>query len=127
MTKISESNGIGHLMIIRTWIEHDAVRLHVPALWGLLVANGASHWTTDHFVHATHSDAILRHSSRCTTNALRTDHVHVNGLDAAEWWHSSPATHDVATRAIFSTVPNARMNCIGGVLYALHSVSSDAF
>lgn len=105
---------------------HDAVQPHVPALLGLLVANGESHWTTDHFVHATHFDATLRHSSRCTTNALRTGRVHVNGLDAAEWWHSSPTIPGVAIHGIFLTGPNARMNCIGGVLYASNLVSNDA-
>lgn len=106
---------------------HDAVQLRVLVLLGLSVANGVSHLTIDHFVHVMHFDAILQHFVRYTVNALRKGHVHANDSDAVVWSHSSLTKHDVVIRVIFLTVPNAPMNCIGGVLYALNLVSNDVF
>lgn len=123
-------NGVHRLLfrVYFTLIMHAVVQLHVPVLLGPLVANGVSHLMSDHSVRAMHFDAILLHFSRYTTNALRKGHVHVNGLDAAVWWHFSRSIHDLAAiRVTFSIEPNAQMNCIDGVLYALHSVSNDAF
>lgn len=106
---------------------HGAVQPHVPVWLGPSVANAVFHLAIVHFVLAMHLYAVLRHFSRCTTNALRKGHVHVNGLDAAVWWHSSLAIRGAAIRVISLTVPNVQMNCIGGVPYALNSVSNDVF
>lgn len=121
-------HGMGKkISVLVTLIMHGAVRLHVQVLLVLLEANGVSHLTTDHFARAMHCDVNLQHFSHYTMNALRKGHVHVNGLDVAEWSHSSLTIHGSVIHVTFSTVPNVRKNCMDGVLYASSSVSNDAF